>query len=300
MAYDGTVKKVAEFVAESPFGTLPDNPAFENFGGYVSEASVKKTMVPVKIPYLKDDDDENRLQSTKTEKVSEAFAATITMNPTDWAILPYILKAAAATTYEIGDTNYDIGLGLIVDDQYEVLGGGCWNKYSCTIASESAAEATVEGMFAKSTGLGVVDYVTGTGTHASTPTGASIKFGDLTDVLYDAAATSVNGITIDSVGFGIEYPVNPVKDVGSTNNSNTAAWSYGQRNINLDLNMTLIDTSVVPDLLDGAAHSFAFTGGAKTLTFSNILWEGDWDEKLSPDDVIAMPLKATNVDIAIT
>lgn len=300
MAYDGTVKKVAEFIAETSFGTLPDNPDFENFGGYVSEASIKKTMVPVKIPYLKDDDDTNRLQSTKTEKVSEAFAATITMNPVDWSILPYILKAATAATYAIGDTNYDIGLGVIVDDQYELLGGGCWNKYSCTIASESAAEVTLEGMFAKSSGLSVTDYVTGTGTHMSTPSGAAIKFGDLATVTYDAAATSANGITIDSIGFGIETPVDAVKDVGSANNSNTAAWRYGQRNINLDLSMTLKDTTVAPDILDGAAHTFAFTAGAKTLTFSNIFWEGDWDEKLSPDDIIAMPLKATNVDIAIS
>ncbi len=300
MAYDGTVKKVAEFVAESPFGTIPADPNFLNFGGYVSEASIKKTMVPVKIPYLKDEDDTDRLQSTKTEKVSEAFAATISMKPVDWSVLPYVLKAVLPTTYAIGDTNYDIALGIIVDDQYESLGGGCWNKYTCTIASESAAEATLEGMFAKSTGIGAADYVTGLGTHASTPSGAAIKFGDLTDVLYDAAATSANGITIDSVGFGIEYTVDAVKDVGSSNNSNTAAWRYGQRNINLDLSMTLVDTSVAPDILDGAAHSFAFTAGAKTITFSNIFWEGDWDEKLSPDDIIAMPLKATNVDIVIT
>ena len=70
-------------------------------------------MVPVKIPYLKDDDDIDRLQSTKTEKVSEAFAATITMNPIDWSILPYVLKGATADTYAIGDTNYDIALGQI-------------------------------------------------------------------------------------------------------------------------------------------------------------------------------------------
>lgn len=300
MAYDGSVKKVAEFIEEASFGTLPTDPDFLNFGGYASEVSVKKTMVPVKIPYLKDDDDTNRLQSTKTEKVSEAFAATVTMNPVDWTVLPYVLKAATASTYDIGDTNYDIGLGVIVDDQYEILGGGCWNKYSCVIASESAAEATLEGMFASSSGISVTDFVTGTGTHASTPTGAAIKFGDVSSVLYDAAATSANGITIDSIGFGIECPVEPIKDVGSANNSNTAAWNYGQRNISLDLSMTLTDTTVAPDILDGAAHTFAFTAGAKTLTFSNIFWEGDWDEKLSPEDIIAMPLKATNVDITIS
>lgn len=300
MAYDGTVKKVAEFINEASFGTLPADPDFVNFGGYVSKASVKKSMVPVKIPYLKDDDDTNRLQSTKTEKVSEAFAATITMNPVDWSILPYILKGATASTYAIGDTNYDIALGTILDDQFEIYGGGCWNKYTCTIAEDSAAEAVVDGMFANTTGVSGTDYVTGAGTHMSTPTGDAIKFGDLATVLYDAATTAANGITIDSIVFGIETPVKPVKDAGSSNNSNIAGWSYGQRNINLDLTMTLVDTTVVPDILDGAAHTFAFTVGAKTLTFSNIIWEGDVDTEFSPDDLIAMPFKAANVDLVIS
>jgi hypothetical protein len=299
MVYDGSVKKVAEFIEEATFGNLPSDPDFVNFGGYVNNASIKKTMVPVKIPYLKDDDDTNRLQSTKTQKVSEAFAAVVTMNPIDWSILPYVLRAANSTTYAIGDTVYDIALGVIVDDQYEALGGGCWNKYECTIASESVAEATLEGMFAKTTGISGSDYVTGAGTHASTPTGDAIKFGDLATVLYDAATTTVNGITIDSVKFGIEYSAEPVKDVGSANASNTAGWKFGQRNISLELNMTLEDMTVAPDILDGTGHTFSFAAGGKTLTFSNIMWEGDWEEELDPDDVIAMPLSATNVDLAI-
>ena len=299
MVYDGSAKKVAEFIAEDSFGSLPADPDFVNFGGYVNTVSIKKTMVPVKIPYLKDDDDTNRLQSTKTQKVSEAFAATVTMNPTDWSVLPYILCAADAATYAIGDNIFDIGMGVIVGSDYELLSGGCLNKYECTIASESLAEATLEGMFASSTGISGTDYVTGAGTHASTPSGDAIKFGDLSDILYDAATTTANGIFIDSVKFGIEYTTNPVKDAGSENESGTAAWNYGQRNISLELNMTLDDLTVAPDILDGSGHTFAFTAGGKTMTFSNIVWEGDWDEELNPDDVIAMPLSATNVDIAI-
>jgi hypothetical protein len=300
MTYDGSTKKVVEFVEESSFGTIPADPTFENFGAYINNASVKKTMVPVKIPYLKDDSEADRLQSTKTQKVSEAFASTITMNPTDWSILPYILCAPDSTTYEIGDNIFDLGLGIIVDDQYELLGGGCWNKYECTIASESVAEATLEGMYAKSTGISGTDYVTGTGTHASTPSGDAIKFGDLSSVQYDSADTTTNGITIDSITFGVEYSTNPVKDVGSSLESNTAAWSFGQRNISLSLNMTLDDMTVAPDILDGAGHDFEFAVGGKTLAFSNIFWEGDWDEALDPDDLIAMPLSATNVDLTIT
>lgn len=297
MAYDGSVKKVVEFIEEASFGTLPADPDFVNFGGYVNNASIKKTMVPVKIPYLKGNDDTNRLQSTKTQKVSEAFAVTVAMNPIDLSVLPYILRGATASTYAIGDTAYDIALGIIVDDQYEWFGGGCWNKYECTIASEAVAEATLEGMFAKTSEISGTDFVTGTGTHAASPSGDAIKFGDLANVAYDSATTTANGMTIDSVKFGIEYPVDPVKDVGSANISNIAGWKFGQRNISLELNMTLEDMTVAPDILDGAGHTFSFVIDEKILTFSNIVWEGDWEEALDPDDLIAMPLTATNVDL---
>lgn len=299
MVYDGSTKKVVEYIVEDSFGTLPADPDFQNFGGYVTSATIKKTMVPAKFPYLKDDDDTNRLQSTKTQKVSEAFAATINMNPTDWSILPIILCAATTTTYAIGDNVYDIALGSIVNDQYEPLAGGCFNKFECTIAEDAVAECVLEGMFATHTAESATDYVTGAGTHASTPTGDAIKFGDLTAVEYDDATTAANGISIDNIKFGVEYAADPIKDVGSANESKIGAWGYGQRNITLELNMTLDSMLAAPDILDGVGHKFEFTAGGKSFTFDDIIWDGDWDKVLNPDDVIAMPLAASNVDLTI-
>lgn len=299
MVLDGSTKKVGEFIEESTFGTLPADPAFVDFGGYVNNIAVKKTMTPAKIPYLKCDTEGDRLQSTYTQKVSESFAATVTMKPTDWTVLPYILCAADSTTYAIGDNIYDIAMGTIVGDQYEVLNGGCFNKYECTIESESVAEVTLEAMFATATGFSSTDYVDGTGSHAACPTGDAIKFGDITGVQYDADTSAANGMTIDSITFGVEYETTPIKDAGSSYDSNIAAWQFGQRNINLSVNMTLDDLTTAPDILDGAAHTFEFTAGGKTFTFSEIKWDGDWDETLDPDDVIAMPLSASNVDLTI-
>jgi len=299
MVLDGSTKKVGEFIEEASFGTTPTDPTFVGFGGYVNNIAVKKTMTPAKIPYLKCDTEGDRLQSTYTQKVSEAFAATITMNPTDWTVLPYILCAADSSTYAIGDNIFNIAMGTIVGDQYEILNGGCFNRYECTIASESVAEATLEAMFATASGFSATDYVDGTGSHAACPSGDAIKFGDLSSVSYDSGDTTSNGMTIDSLTFGIEYEATPIKDAGSSYDSNTAAWSFGQRNISLTLNMTLDDLTVAPDILDGAGHTFEFAAGGKTFTFSDIKWDGDWDETLDPDDVIAMPLSASNVDLTI-
>lgn len=299
MVLDGSTKKVGEFIEEDSFGTLPEDPDFVGFGGYVNNIAVKKTMTPAKIPYLKCDGEDDRLQSTHTQKVSEVFAATITYNPTDWSVLPYVLCAADSTTFAIGDNIFDIALGTIVGDKYEVFNGGCFNNFNCTISSESVAEVTLDSMFATSSGFSATDYVDGTGSHAACPSGDAIKFGDLSSVQYDGASSADNGMTIDEVTFGVEYDTTPIRDAGSSYDSNIAAWQFGQRNINLSLNMTLDDLTTAPDILDGAAHTFEFTAGGKTFTFSEIKWDGDWDETLDPDDVIAMPLSASNVDIAI-
>jgi hypothetical protein len=54
------------------------------------------------------------------------------------------------------------------------------------------------------------------------------------------------------------------------------------------------------EYLGGEKHTYGFTLGSKTFSFSNILWEGDFNEVLDPDDVIAMPLTASNVDLDIS
>jgi hypothetical protein len=154
-------------------------------------------------------------------------------------------------------------------------------------------------MFAKHTAESVTDYVTGTGSHASTPTGDAIKFGDLTIVTYDSGTTSANGMCINSIKFGIEYAANAVKDVGSAIESKICGYDFGQRNVSIEINTTLDSMLSAPDILDGTGHTLGFTVGGKAFTFSNIMWDGDWDKTLDPDDIIAMPLKASNVDIAL-
>ena len=296
---DGHVEKAIEFVAEAAFNTFPTNPTMLGWGGYANPAKVKKTMVSEDFPYLKGAGATNQLQSVQTQKVSEAFEATIEIRPTAWTMLPYALCGATAATYAIGDTIHDVALGMKVNDQYETLNGGCFNKLECTIEEDKAAVETITGMFASSSGEGAVDYK-GSGAHAADPSGTALTMNGVTSMLYDAAALSVVEAHVNSIKFGIEYPVTPIKDLASTATSKVAGWAFGPRNISLELGLSIDDMTLGTQMLAGAAHTFAFTALSKTLTFSNVIWKGDWEKNLQKDDIVGMTLKADqSVSLAI-
>lgn len=298
MVLDGSTAKAIEFIDETEFGTFPTDPIMLGFGGYVAPASLKTTVNTEKVPYLKASDSTDRLQSTDTFKTYEDFEMTFDMKPTNWSILPYVLCGETASTYAIGDTIYDISVGMTMGTEYQTFSGGVFSKYECTIEKDALATSNVTAKFANRSAILSTDYI-GIGDHCADPTGTPLGFDGVTSVLYDASAITTMDAYIDSIKFGIEYDIIAIKDIGNTTKSNVAAWGLGQRNISLDLNMTFDALDVFADFVDGAAHTFTMTALSKTFTFSNIKWEGDWDTKLDPDDVLGITLSASNVDLAI-
>ncbi len=298
MVLDSKDKKSIEFVVESVFNTTPADPTMLGFGGYVSPATIKKSVVAKKIPFLKGCGDTNRLQSTESQKVSEAFEITLEMELIDWSILPYLLCAATPSTYAIGDTPYNISVATCVGDEFEVFRGGIWSKIEINMEKEETVNASLTGMFASTSGPLSSDFI-GAGSHAASPSGEAMKFGDITTTTYDGAAPSVEEFYIEATKFGIEYPVNAVFDQNASTENKIGGWSIGQRNIMLELQATIGDLSMSGEYLGGEKHTYGFTLGGKDFSFSNILWEGDFSQKLDADDVIAMPLTASNVDLAI-
>ena len=288
---DGHVEKAVEFVAEAAFDTFPTNPTMLGWGGYANPAKIKKTTVVEDFPYLKGAGATNQLQAVQSNKVSEAFEATIEIRPTAWTMLPYVLCAATAATYAIGDTIHDVALGMKVNDQYETLNGGCFNKIEVSVEEDKAAVMTLSGLFASSSAVGAVDYI-GAGGHAADPSGSVLGHSGITSVLYDAAALSTVEAHMSSLKFGIEYAVTPVRDLSATNTSKIAGWAFGPRNISLELGMSIDDLTLGTQMLAGAAHTLAFTALAKTFTFSNVIWKGDWEQNLQKDDIVGMTLKA--------
>lgn len=298
MVLDGTATKSVEFVEEDEFGVFPTDPTMLGLGGYVHPASIKKTPVVENFPYLKSPDSDNRLQSMKTVKVSEAYEVELTYKPIDWSFLPYVLGADDPSTFSIGDNKYGIALGVVVGSEYEKLLGGCISSFECTVEEEKTAECKVKMLFAGTSGVESSDYV-GAGSHASDPTGDPLVWEDITGVQVDAADLSTLNASMESLKFGIEYDAKPVKDIGSTFASNIGGWSYGQRNIYSELGVSLDALDLSAEVLDGADHTMSFTALSKTLTFSKMKFESDFEEELAADDVLGTTLKASYVDLAI-
>lgn len=300
MVLDGKDKKFVEFVEESLFNTTPTDPTMLGFGGYVTPVTIKKSPVTKKIPFLKGCEDTNRLQSTESVMVGETYEVNIEMEMIDWSILPYVLAAADSSTYAIGDTPHYISLGTCVGDEFEVLSGGIFSKCQISVEKEDTVHCALTAMFAATTGILSSDFI-GSGSHAASPSGEPMKYGDITSTTYDGAAPSVEEFFVESTSFGIEYNnIKGVYDQNATASSKIAGWSMGQRNISLELQVTLGDLSMSTEYLSGDKHTYGFTLGSKTFAFSNILWEGDFSQTLDPDDVIAMSLTASNVDLDIS
>lgn len=297
MVLDASAIKAIEFVDEGTFGSFPTNPTMVGFGGYVTNSTIKETVVTEKIPYLLDASGTNQLQATKTVKASEAFEVEVDIHPTDWSILPRALMAASSTTYAIGDTAYPISFGERVGDEYQTITGGQISKYECTIEKDKTIVEKITAPCIAANGF-TTTYI-GTGAHAAAPTGTALKYGDLTSVTYDSSGVSNENAFLDSVKWGIDYSLSPISDLSSTANSNIGAWAASPRNIDLECEFTPEAMDLATDLLSGTAHTLAYTVGTKTFTFSNIIWEGDWTQNLAKDDVLGMSFKASNVDLTI-
>ena len=301
MVLDANAVKAIELVAETTFGTFPTDPTMLGFGGYVDKATVKKSTKTDKFSYLKGTEGTNRSQATKTVKVGEAYAASIDLRQTGWDIWKYVLGGGTIATPAIGDTVEDLSFGTKIGSaEYETLTGFTPQKIECSIEPEKTAVSTVEFLGAAGGGIVASDYI-GAGAHAADPSGAALEYDGLSAVTLDAAALSAADAKLEYIKLGCEYPISPVFDATSALPSRIGGWSRGQRNIYAEIGLSLDAlTTINTDFLDGAAHTFEFTALAKTLTLSNMTWEGDFEQALDPEDLIAIPLKASNIDLVFT
>lgn len=296
MALDGNVKKVFEYVVEPTLGTFPTNPVMKSINGYITKATIDKEPKLENFSYLKGAGDSNFSQSTKTEKVSEAFGFSVEYKPVSWEDLLYVLGGGTEGAPAIGDTIHNLGIGLITGSQYETLSGGIINEFECTMEPEKAVVCKLSGLLVRSNGVSGSDYI-GTGSHASVPSAAPLVYDDISNVLIDGSAPSD---PLPKLSWGVKYPVKPIPDAGVAWPSGIKAWSRGQRNISVKLEMDLEDLDQSTALLAGAAHTHAFILGGKTFSFSGLKWGSKFSQSMDPEDTIAMPLDATFGNLVIS
>jgi len=300
MVLDGSAEKSVELVEETDFGTFPTDPTMLGFGGYPTKVSNKNTVKTDRFGYLKAVEGTNRLQSTKVVKVGEAYGMSIELKPTDWAAWYYALGGGSVEVPAIGDTLIDFSVGQKIGAaEFEEFTGGIVQKIETTIEPDKTAITTLECLFAGNE-LSGSDYI-GAGAHASVASGEPLDYEGISSITYDSDTLDSAGAELEYIKFGCEYAVKPVMDMESTLGSKIGAWGRSQRNIYFEMGLTLNSlTTLKADMFDGAAHGFIFTGLTKTLTFSNLIWDGDWTEDLDPEDIIAMPLKASNCDLVFS
>lgn len=300
MVLDGSAEKSIEIVEETVFGTFPTSPTMLGLGGYVTKVSNKNSVKTDRFGFLKEVAGTNRLQSTKVVKVGEAYGMSIELKPTDWAAWYYALGGGTVATPAIADTLIDFSIGQKLGSaEYEEFTGGIVQKIETTIEPEKTATTTIEALFVDNE-LSGSDYI-GAGARAAAPSGDALDYEGVSAITYDAGTLDTAGAELEYIKFGCEYAVKPVMDMETTSGSKIGAWGRGQRNIYFEMGLTLNSlTTLKADMFDGAAHGFVFTGLSKTLTFSNLFWDGDWSEDLDPEDIIAMPLKASNCDLVFS
>ncbi|WP_135612748.1 hypothetical protein [Methanococcoides sp. AM1] len=290
MVIDSSKLKYAEWLEESAFGTAPTDGTWKQMSGRILDVSFKGGAKIDEYSYLPGASASDPLGSSDAEKVGEEMSVGITLNPTDWTLLPVILSADTLSSYVPGDTKNYISLGMLAGSEYGVMSGGVISNYQFSCNFGERAEVSVDIPGAKFSGW-TTDYI-GTGAHSTVPSGILV-WDDISAITYDSAALSTEGLILDSLKFTIEQPADPVGDLSSALDSGIADWDYGPRKISVELGVSLTDMSIDTDIFAGADHTLAFTAMSKTLTFSNLKWANAPDRKLSAADKLGMTLSSS-------
>ena len=291
---DSKVLKWIEYVDESTMGTTPTDPTMVAFPGEIIDFSPSSVAEFDEYPILKGASDSDPLSSGKAVKSGETHDMSVTIKPSAMSMLPYALLGATSTTFAPGTTPHYVSLGMIVGSKYAVM-SGCPIKSITTEFPDkkTAAIQTIEFLGAERVDWGATDFI-GTGSHGTAPGTSPFTMADLSNVLYDGSAPSASNIMIDSLKFTIDNAVEPVIDLASSFASKVGDYQYGQRGIDLELGVSLLDVDVLDDVLGGAAHTFAFTLDGKTYTFSDVKWVNQPDTKMSPADALGMSLQSSS------
>ena len=224
MVLDSRYVKFAEFVAESTFKTFPTNPAMIGFGGRITESVFKGGATYDNYSYLTAPATADPLGASDSVMTGQEMSLDITMKPTDWAIIPYVICSdTPASSYVCGDTFTPISCGLVANDEYAKMAGGVITNYSCTITGNKIAESKITVQGAAFTDWSGTDYK-GSGSHSTVP---SSPLGAVASVLYDAAALSTAELIMDTFTFTIEQPATAIYDPSDSTDSKIAAWDLG-------------------------------------------------------------------------
>lgn len=289
---DARTVKYVEYIDEVTLGTMPTNPTMLAFPGYINSFKFTSGANFDSYTYFKGAADADPLSSGTVSKTGETHAWSCEMKATGLTLLPHALLASTISTYTPGTKLLPVSIGVKMGASYTTLKGCPITSWQMEFPDlTSAASLTIEGMAMDRTDFSGTDYK-GTGSHATVPSSAAYTMASLTAVTYDNSAFSAADLSIESLKFGVSNNIEPVLDLGSSLGSKIGSWSFGPREINLELEAKLLGTGAIDDAMDGAAHEVEFTLGSKTFTFTNVIWTNAPDVDCNPEDLIGFSLQA--------
>lgn len=289
---DGRKTKWIEYVDELILGNTPNDPTMQAFPGELIDFEFGGGVAFESYKILKGPADPDPLSCGVTRKIIEnEHTVKVTLKITDMSLIPYIIMGATSTTYTPGITQHPISIGMRVGAKYCMMSGCVLTNHEVNFKDrKSAGELTLEFMGVERTYWGP-DYI-GEGSHASPVSSTPLTLTDVTDVLYDGLAVNLFDLIMDSFKFGIKNNVESAKDGSAVWASKIVDWNYTGREISVDLGCSLIDMTMVDQVLAGANdHTLAFTVNGKTYTISSIAWTNAPSAKISPAEVIGMNLQ---------
>lgn len=284
--------KWLEYVDETVLGTIPTNPAMRALPGDLTKFDYTTSLKTDSYNAFQGATATDPLSAGKVVVTAEEHEWSFTCKASSLALLPHALMAATVSGYTPSNVHLPITLGAVEGGKFGTWKGCAIEEWICNIPdAKKTAEISVSGVAMDRGAFSATDYK-GTGTHATAPSAAPYKLSSLTSILFDGADPKTANLSIESLKFGVKNDVSPVIDAASSLASKIGFWSFGAREFVLEMKVTILDASVVETLRAGGTHTFAFTLGAKTFTFSNVVFVNPGKIGNDPESAIAITLKA--------
>jgi len=258
--------QVVEYIEETTFAELPADPAMQWFGLVESfEASIEEVYETLR--YLAASGASDKLAAIVEQKTGENLSISMSLRPQNLNFWSSICLGSASGT----DENLpSISIGRIIEvdgvDNYDAFKGCVVRSASLKFEWQKAATLDVEFIAADYAAPSGTDYV-GTGSHASDPGSAPLKFDDIS-----AAQLGGSDITdyVKAVEINVEYELKTIPDIGGNTSTKIVAIIPTARTIRTSLTMDFADLDMITAVRSGTKQDLVLTIGANSVTIKDV------------------------------
>lgn len=318
MTFNAGWTGMLEFVAETTFGVIPENPTME-YIGVVETSTISDNPIITSKRYLVQDgytDTAGNLKTSayKHQKTSSEISVDLTYYPKSiWSgFLPYALgnpsltggAAVTGAVDNIGDS-FSVGGYVLGTPKYIVYSGGYVESLSIEIPKDEMIKCDATLGFANSgSNVGsptyantanplASDYV-GTGSHAAEVVGDILTFDSVTaSTLTPDEGSAVNDI-LESVTINIDNNVEWIKELGSGFSTKRSAAQILGRDITLSIELTYDDLALYDEIFNGTDFTYSMTIDGYIFEFGGFKFP-EYPLNMNPEELLGESIESTQV-----